>query len=78
MVMRLLGAPQGTATESAVACVADGCYTLTMTDQYGDGMCCTYGDGSYTLTDADGNVLASGGDFAASLRLISASVMRQF
>lgn len=60
------GAPQGTATESAVACLADGCYTLTMTDQYSDGMCCTYGDGSYTLTDADGNVLASGGDFGAS------------
>ena len=60
------GAPQGTATESAVACLADGCYTLTMTDQYGDGMCCSYGEGSYTLTDADGNVLASGGDFAAS------------
>jgi len=63
------GDPQGTFSgESAdiVACLADGCYTLTMTDQYSDGMCCAYGEGSYTLTDADGNVLASGGDFGAS------------
>ena len=26
------GAASGAATESAVACLADGCYTLTMTD----------------------------------------------
>ena len=48
-------------------CLLDGCsYTLTMSDVYCDGMCCTYGDGSYSLTDVDGNVLASGGDFGCS------------
>merc|ERR1711907_134295 len=25
-------------------------YTLTMNDSYGDGMCCQFGTGSYTLT----------------------------
>jgi len=54
----------GTATPTA--CLPDGCYSLVMSDTAGDGMCCTYGDGSYTLTDADGNVLASGGNFGGS------------
>jgi hypothetical protein len=54
----------GTATPTA--CLPDGCYTLTMTDSANDGMCCTWGDGSYALTDADGNVLASGGDYGGS------------
>lgn len=44
-------------------CVPDGCYTFTMFDSYGDGMCCDYGPGSYTLKDADGNMLAQGGEF---------------
>ena len=56
----------GTASATETACLADGIYTLTMYDVYADGMCCTYGDGSYTLTDADGTVLASGGSFGAS------------
>ncbi|MFM1931946.1 MAG: hypothetical protein RL226_1249 [Bacteroidota bacterium] len=46
-------------------CLPDGCYTLTFTDAYGDGMCCSYGNGSYTLSGASGT-LASGGTFTAS------------
>ena len=56
----------GTVSATETACLADGIYTLTMYDIYADGMCCTYGDGSYTLTDADGTVLASGSSFGAS------------
>jgi trimeric autotransporter adhesin len=41
------------------------CYDLVMLDAYGDGMCCTYGAGSYSLK-AGTTVLASGGSFAAS------------
>lgn len=48
------------------ACLFTGCYDLVINDSFGDGMCCGYGNGSYTLTDADGNVLASGGEFASS------------
>ena len=48
-------------------CVDSGCYTFTVYDAYGDGMCCSYGNGSYTYTqDSNGNVLASGGSFTSS------------
>jgi hypothetical protein len=39
------------------------CYTFIMNDSYGDGMCCQYGNGGYSVTGANGAVLASGGDF---------------
>ncbi|GIS08618.1 MAG: hypothetical protein CM15mP112_07300 [Flavobacteriales bacterium] len=26
------------------------CYDFTITDSYGDGLCCSYGNGSYSLT----------------------------
>ena len=42
-----------------------GCYSLVVNDVYGDGMCCSYGNGSYTLTDG-GTTLASGGSFTSS------------
>lgn len=42
------------------------CYLLTMHDAYGDGMCCAYGNGSYTLTNPTGGVVATGGQYAAS------------
>ncbi len=45
-------------------CIDPACYTFTMKDAYGDGMCCSYGNGSYKFTkDSDGTVLASGGSF---------------
>ena len=45
-------------------CVAPGDYTFTMFDSFGDGMCCTYGNGSYTLSGPDGD-LATGGQFGS-------------
>ncbi|MDA0940589.1 MAG: M43 family zinc metalloprotease [Bacteroidetes bacterium] len=42
----------GTTTE----CIPNGCYTLNMTDSYGDG----WNGATYTLTDDAGNVLATG------------------
>ena len=47
-------------------CLASGDYTLVMYDVYSDGMCCAYGDGSYTLSKDDGTVLVSGGSFGAN------------
>ncbi len=48
-------------------CLADGCFDFTIYDAYGDGICCAYGSGSYTLTeDASSTVLASGGSFTSS------------
>ncbi len=46
-------------------CLPDGCYTFTINDAYGDGICCSYGNGSYSVTDASGT-LASGGSFTDS------------
>src|SRR5690606_11380288 len=41
------------------------CYRLTFYDTYGDGMCCSYGNGSYTLRQGT-TVLASGSTFRSS------------
>jgi hypothetical protein len=48
-------------------CLDDACYDFTIYDSYGDGICCAYGNGSYSLEeDATGTVLASGGAFGSS------------
>lgn len=39
------------------------CYAFGMIDIQGDGICCTYGEGYYTVTTADGTVIAQGGQF---------------
>lgn len=40
-------------------------YTFTITDAYGDGICCSYGNGSYTLS-TDSVTIVSGGSFGNS------------
>jgi len=45
--------------------LADGDYTFTINDVYGDGICCSYGNGSYSLTSG-GSSVASGGSFTTS------------
>ena len=57
--------PDGS-TVTTLLCLADGCYDFTIFDSYGDGICCGYGNGSYTVTDDMGNTYASGGAFASS------------
>ena len=55
------------ATVTENICLADGCFDFTIYDSFGDGICCGYGSGSYTLTDdSNGSVLASGGEFDSS------------
>ena len=44
-------------------CLPQDCYTFTVFDEDKDGICCDHGGGSYTLTDADGNTLATGAEF---------------
>ncbi len=47
-------------------CVPDtNCYTFTISDTYGDGICCSWGSGSYSVL-ADGVTVASGGSFTFS------------
>jgi hypothetical protein len=43
----------------------DECYTFTINDTYGDGICCGYGVGSYSITDDSGNTIISGGEFSS-------------
>ncbi|MEO1434324.1 MAG: PKD domain-containing protein [Bacteroidota bacterium] len=56
------GNPSGTLV-SEQACVPDGCYSFVIYDSFGDGICCGFGQGSYTVTDSIGSVLAAGGEF---------------
>jgi hypothetical protein len=39
---------------------SNSCYTLLVSDSYGDGQCCQYGNGFYSLSDSNGGVLISG------------------
>lgn len=50
-----------TITESF--CLPDGCYDFTINDSYGDGICCQYGNGSYSLSGS--GVSISGGQFTS-------------
>jgi len=43
--------------------LANECYTFEITDTYGDGICCSRGAGSYTLTTQEGLVISSGGNY---------------
>ncbi len=51
-------------TFSETYCLGAGpCYIFTIFDSWGDGMCCEFGDGSYTLIDGNGTIVAFGGQF---------------
>ncbi len=44
--------------DSVAFCLTNGCYTFTILDGFGDGICCTEGDGSYLIRDTDGVIHA--------------------
>ena len=56
----------GTTTETPVSgtLASNTCYTFTIYDSYGDGIDAGYGVGSFTVTDGNGTVLSSGGQFS--------------
>ncbi len=47
-------------------CITEDCFEFTIFDSYGDGLCCSKGEGSFNITDREGNVLAEGGSFKKS------------
>lgn len=54
------------ATISKEICVNDWTsLSFTINDSYGDGICCSYGSGSYTV-NVNGNTVLSGGSFGSS------------
>ncbi|MEN0003945.1 MAG: T9SS type A sorting domain-containing protein [Bacteroidota bacterium] len=58
--------PEGAIEVSEEICLdPEACYTFNISDAFGDGICCGYGQGSYALTNDSGAVLASGGAFGS-------------
>lgn len=51
-----------------VAITPGDCYEVAVYDSYGDGMCCSYGNGGYTLTGPSGQIVATGGQFGSAER----------
>ncbi len=47
-------------------CLPEGCYSFRINDAYNDGICCAYGNGSYTLLGAEQVLIAQGGEFPSS------------
>ncbi len=47
-------------TVNTDVCLAHMCYTFTVNDAVGDGMCCNYGNGDYRVLDSQGVVLLDG------------------
>jgi len=58
--------PDGSTVTETISGLANGDYTFTINDSFGDGICCAYGNGSYSLTDAGNGTIVSGGDFNSS------------
>ncbi len=53
-------------TVTVTWCLDVGCYDFTIFDSIGDGICCGYGIGSYTLTnDTEGTTIFTGGEFGS-------------
>ena len=44
----------------------ENCYEFEIFDSYGDGICCEFGDGFYSLTADNGEVIINGGEFGGS------------
>ncbi len=49
-----------------VVCVPNGCHELVVYDSWGDGICCAFGAGSFTLRDAQNNTLVSNANFTGA------------
>ena len=51
-------------------CLPDGCYKLVVRDSYGDGICCNYGEGTFSILDEDGEEFYySDGNFGSRERV---------
>ena len=48
-------------------CLPDGCFELQVLDSYGDGICCNYGNGNFSLTGPDGTLVTGDGQFTTQV-----------
>jgi len=51
---------------SKMLCLENDCYTFTLNDSYGDGICCNFGSGSYSLTYNGIKLVEDEGEFGFS------------
>ncbi len=70
-IVLLTGGPYqntvGGSSEGGTFCLPGGCFNFVLQDAYGDGICCSYGNGSFQILDGDANVLVDGsGSFTNS------------
>ena len=57
--------PDGSTITETISGLADGDYTFTIFDSFGDGICCGFGSGSYALSSSAGTIV-TGGEFTSS------------
>ena len=55
--------PDNTLIEETINFWSWGCYEFFIVDDWGDGICCAYGDGYYSIVDGDGDLMAAGDEF---------------
>ena len=60
-IIKSHSAQDGDASYTETMCLQEGMYAYTMFDA--DGICCSYGNGSYNITDTDGTLIVVGGEF---------------
>jgi hypothetical protein len=54
---------QGDTINESIMLSSEDCYSFTIFDDFGDGICCGFGNGSYSLEASNGDDVISGGDF---------------
>ena len=59
------GYSNANSTYTEELCLTNGTYDFTINDQYGDGICCSYGNGSYEFSSSAGTLI-SGGQFSST------------
>jgi lysyl endopeptidase len=65
------GGPYNDGTDGEIVtvdlCLEEGCYIFTIDDSYGDGLCCEFGEGNWSIYDGQGDVVSYGnGEFGDS------------
>ena len=65
------GGPYSDGTDGEIVtvdlCLEEGCYIFTIDDSYGDGLCCEFGDGNWSIYDGQGDAVSYGnGEFGDS------------
>lgn len=54
---------QSTTISDTLDLPSDDCFTFTIYDDFGDGICCSFGQGSFQLNSSNGELIYEGGDF---------------